>query len=75
MTDYPLHAVALHEAPLRIRGCAAEDEEGEGEEVGEGGEGVSVDFKLGSGWSLGQSLELGVQIIYRQRWEFGGLGG
>ncbi|KFY50695.1 hypothetical protein V496_09219, partial [Pseudogymnoascus sp. VKM F-4515 (FW-2607)] len=33
---YSLDAVALYEVAVWVRRCAAEDEEGEGEEVGEG---------------------------------------
>lgn len=41
MIDYPVDAIAFHEPPLWVRRFDAEDEEGEGEEVREGGEGVS----------------------------------
>lgn len=40
MIDYPIDAIAFHEAAVWVRRYT-EDEEGEGEEVGEGGEGVS----------------------------------
>lgn len=41
MIDDSVDEVAFHEAPLWAWRFDAEDEEGEGEEVGEGGEGVS----------------------------------